>query len=279
MNCLLVINTLSGNAARTEEKEIIRKYAAEDSVRVRYLRDPSDGYDVEGVEKLIVCGGDGTLHHAINLCRGRELDLYYLPCGTFNETAKSVRGKGVIPLAPARIGTRDFAYVAAAGSFTSLGRLPDTRAKRRFKILAYLMKVLSAYRVHRIHAAIRTDEVTREDDFTLLMLSNAPRCFGFRFNRLHKKEPQRLQLLAIKAPERDNLWGRIKMFFPFFRAFFLGFSEPHIGKSILFTSIDRGELILPEQTEFCLDGESVLLSGSLPFRKEDNPTRIFLIKE
>ena len=279
MNCLLVVNTLSGNASKVRVEEIVERYAAEDRVTIRYIRKAEDDYDLTDVEKLIVCGGDGTLHHAINRCRGREIDLYYYPCGTFNESAKAVKGKGLIPLDLAQIGRRDFAYVAAAGSFTELGRLAGANAKRRLKICAYFLKVVSAYKVHRIHATIRTDSVTREDDFTLLMLSNASRCFAFRFNRLHKKEPHKLQLLAIKAPEKDNLWGRIKMFFPFFRAFFLGFSETHVGKNILFTSIDGGELLLPKEAEFCLDGESVLLSGSLPFRKEEDRARIFLIKE
>ena len=188
MNCLVVINTMSGNAAKIDEKTLLSRYAEGDAVSVKYLRTPEDVYSPDGVEKLIVCGGDGTLHHALSLCRERAIDLYYLPCGTFNETAKSTAGKGVRPLGPCgRIGDFSFAYVAAAGSFTDLGQTANADAKKRFKLLAYFAKVLSSYKVHRIRASIETEKVKEEGVFTLLMISNAKRCFGFRFNRLRKR--------------------------------------------------------------------------------------------
>ena len=280
MNCLLVINTMSGNSCRVNKSEIIAKYAADDDVTVKYLRDPSDEYSVEGIDKLIVCGGDGTLNRALSLSAEKDIDLYYLPCGTFNETAKAVKGKGIIPLPPfASIGGIPFAYVAATGSFTELGRLANANAKHRFKLFAYFAKVLSAYKVHRIQALIRTPRFARSDTYTLIMLSDAPRCFGFRFNRLHKKHPNEVQLLAIKAPACDSLWGRIKMFFPFFRAFFLGFSKPYLSDSVLFTSVDSAEITVFSPAEFCLDGESAMLGGKLRLERKKRKARVFVIKE
>ena len=280
MNCLIVINTMSGNAAKIDEKTLLSRYAEGDVVSVKYLRTPADRYSPDGVEKLIVCGGDGTLHHALSLCRERDIDLYYLPCGTFNETAKATAGKGVRPMESCgRIGESSFAYVAAAGSFTNLGQAAAPCAKKRFKLLAYFAKVLSAYKVHRIRASIETEKVKTEGVYTLLMVSNAKRCFGFRFNRLHKKQPDALQLIAIKAPKKDDLWGRIKMFFPFFRIFFLGFSKEHFGKTILVTSFREGTLTLFDKTPFCLDGESALLFGKNALTKSKGKARLFLIKE
>ncbi len=280
MNCLVVINQMSGNAAKIDEKRILSKYAAEDDVSIKYLRAPEDAYSVGGVEKLIVCGGDGTLHNALTLCRDRAIDLYYLPCGTFNETAKALDGKGVRPMEDAgRIGDVSFAYVAAAGSFTDLGQAAATGAKKRFKLLAYFAKILSAYKAHRIRASIQTEKVKTEGVYTLLMLSNAKRCFGFRFNRLHKKDQNSLQLIAIKAPRKDDLWGRIKMFFPFFRVFFMGFSKEHFGKTVLVTSFCEGKLTLFDKTTFCLDGESAVLFGENVIRKSHEKARLFLIEE
>ena len=280
MNCLLVVNTMSGNASSVRVEEILSKYAAGDDVRVRYLRDPSDGYSATGVDKLIVCGGDGTLHHALSLCGDREIDLYYLPCGTFNERAKDTEGQGLCPLRDfGRIGETDFSYVAAAGSFTSLGQDADNGDKRRYKLFAYFAKVLSAYKVHRIEAKITTDKVSVQGVYTLLMISNARRCFGFRFNRLHRKHPDALQLIAIKAPEKDDLRGRIRMFFPFFRVFFLGVSKEYIGKDILVTSFREGKITLTSETPFCLDGERVLLSGENEIAIKRGKARVFLIKE
>ena len=277
MNCLLVINTMSGNSCRVNKSEIIAKYAADDDVTVKYLRDPSDEYSVEGIDKLIVCGGDGTLNRALSLSAEKDIDLYYLPCGTFNETAKSFSGKGLRELGSiGKIGDREFAYVAAAGSFTDLGQAANPSAKKRFKLFAYFAKVLSSYRVHRIKAKITTESLSLSGTYTLIMLSNAKRCFGFRFNRLHKRCPD-LQLIAISAPKKDNLWGRIKMFFPFFRVFFLGIGRERRKGNILVTSFKEGSISLSEETPFCLDGESVLLSGENPMRK--SAARVFLIKE
>lgn len=280
MNCLLVINRMSGNAAKVNEKALLAKYAEGDDVTVKYLKDPSDVYSPDGVEKLIVCGGDGTLNHALRLCLTRKIDLYYLPCGTFNETAKAQPGNGVRPItAFGKIGEKSFAYVAAAGSFCELGQAADGNAKRKFKLFAYFAKVLSAYKVHHIRAKLETEKCSVEGRYTLIMISACKRCFGFRFNRLHKKHPDELQLIAVKAPERDNLWGRIKMFFPFFRVFFLGVGKEKRGKTLLVTSFQRGRVTLDNETPFCLDGERVVLSGENAVEKVSGQARVFLIKE
>lgn len=280
MNCLLVINTLSGNASKVREEELIEKYAADDAVSVKYIRDVDDTYSVENVNKLIVCGGDGTLNNALNLCRDREIDIYYLPFGTFNETAKGKHGSGIYSLAKiGRIGERDFSYVAAAGSFTDIGQSPSARSKRRLKIFAYFSKVLTSYKVHHIAAKIKTDTLSVEGTYTLIMLSNAVRCFGFRFNHLYRDNSDELQLLLIKAPKKNNLWGKIKMFFPFFRAFFLGFRKEHFGKTLIFTSLKSAEISLPNETLFCVDGENASFCGSLGVSKTEHKARVYLIKE
>ena len=279
MNCLLVVNEMSGNANKVNEAALLKKYAEGDEVSVKRLRLPSDDYSVDGVEKLIVCGGDGTLHHALERCLSAEIPLYYYPCGTFNETAKSAENSNKNSLETfGKIGENAFAYVAAAGSFTELGQAAEQRAKRRFKMLAYFAKVLSAYKVRFVPAKIKTERICDEGIYTLLMVSNAKRCFGFRFNRLHKKSAGDLQLIAIKAPKKDNFWGRIKIFFPFFRVFFLGFSKEFKSKNVLVTSFSKGELTLLTQTPFCLDGESALLFGKTIVEKQSSAARVFLIE-
>ncbi len=280
MNCLLVVNTLSGNASKVREDELIKKYAPEDSVTVKYIRDPADTYSVENVNKLIVCGGDGTLNHALNLCRDKEMDIVYLPFGTFNETADGRRNKKEKQLAMlGRIQGTDFAYVAAAGSFTGIGQAPSVKSKRRYKIFAYFSKVLSSYKVHRIEATIASDKLNETGVYTLLMLSNARRCFGFRFNKLYRDNSDEIQLIAIKAPKKDNLFGRIKMFFPFFRVFFLGFSKEKIGKTIKFISLKNATLTLPNPTPFCVDGEYKDLSGELTIGKFPHKAHVRIVKE
>lgn len=276
MKCLLVVNTLSGNASKVNEDELLRLYASKDDVTVRYIRSTEDSYSLEGVDKLILCGGDGTLNHALGLTRGKAIDIYYLPVGTFNETAKDRTPQGELARL-GMIGETEFAYVAAAGSFTDLGQASSAKQKQRFKIFAYFFHVLKSYRVHRIQATISYEGRSETDDYTLLMLSNATRCFGFRFNRLHRHNADELQLLTIKAPKRDDLWGRIKMFFPFFRAFFIGFSKPHFGKYVRFLSLKKVSFSLPEKTDFCLDGERISFSGELTAQTVTHAARVRIL--
>ena len=279
MNCLLVINTMSGNAAKVNPAEVIRRYAADDLVTVVYLRDPADDYDVNGVEKLIVCGGDGTLGKALNRCQDKEIDLYYLPVGTFNETAKNLAKQGVSTLPNCgKLGDRAFAYVAAAGSFTEIGRNLAAKKKKRFKIFAYFAEVLSVYTVHRIYAEIECEKVKAKGHFTLVMFSNATRCFGFRFNHLHRSDSDELQALLIKAPEKDGIIGRVKMFFPFFRAFFLGFRKEHFGKNLIFASLRSARVRFSEEVPFCLDGEIASFRGDLSVESEPCFPRVRLIR-
>ena len=277
MNCLFVVNTLSGNASKVREDELLAKYAAGDNVQKKYITSPEDTYSVAGFDKLIVCGGDGTLNHALNICRDCDIDVYYFPFGTFNETAKGSRKVPVRELAKlGRIGDVDFAYVAAAGSFTDIVRV-SAKSKRRFKVFAYFSRVLSSYRVHKIHADISCEKYESSDDYTLIMLSNARRCFGFRFNRLHKDNSDELQLITIKAPKKDNLWGRIKMFFPFFRVFFLGFNKESIGKNVRIVSAKNATIRLADPTSFCIDGEYRALSGEQMATKVAHKARVHLI--
>ncbi|MBQ9369917.1 MAG: hypothetical protein IJU10_02455 [Clostridia bacterium] len=277
MNCLLVVNTLSGNASKVREDELIEKYAAGDSVTVQYIRDEEDSYSVNGVDKLIVCGGDGTLNHAINLCRDKDIDIYYLPFGTFNETAKGQR-RGAQLAKLGRIADLDFAYVAAAGSFTDIGYSLSTKTKRRYKVFAYFSRVLKSYKVHRIQADISFGDISESGVYTLIMLSNARRCFGFRFNRLHRDNTDELQLITVKAPKKDGIWGRIKMFFPFFRVFFIGTGKDYKSKNIRFLSVKNVVIDLKEPTPFCVDGECRSLSGEVVALKTEHKARVYLIK-
>lgn len=278
MNCLLVVNKMSGNTAKIDEQQLISKYAPDDDVRIVYLRHTDDVYDTANIQKLIVCGGDGTLNHAINLCQNQAIDIYYKPCGTFNETAKDKTGKGILHIAKlGDIGGTRFSYVAAAGSFTDIGA--SANEKHHFKILAYFSKVLAAYKVHHIPAKISINGIELEDTYTLLMVSNSHRCFGFRFNHLHHEAGDEMELITIKAPKRKGLLGKIKMFFPFFRVFFLGFRKPRISKTINFIPFKEASLTLKRETKFCIDGESVNLTNTLTIKKTPTASKVLLIKD
>jgi len=85
----------------------------------------------EGLETLIVCGGDGTINEAAQALVGSRTALAVFPCGTANVLAKDLR-------LPRRVG--DFAELVASGKARTIsaGRAvkPGTDWQRYFLLMA-----------------------------------------------------------------------------------------------------------------------------------------------
>ena len=56
------------------------------------------------------------------------------------------------------------------------------------------------------------------------------------------------------APKLDGLLGKVEMFFPFFKVFFLGLRKES-EDGIIFKRIKSANISLPHNTTFCVDGE------------------------
>lgn len=273
--CKLIVNRLSGNAKRIASLEDIddllkEKYSEVDCVYIDSQHDVKMCDEVDGYDGLAVCGGDGTLNSAINAISGKNMELTYIPCGTFNDAARSMRlakklrkgDRRIRRVDLGQIGDTMFAYVLAGGIFSPIGYETKNEHKKRFKIFAYLSRVLKEYKIHRINAKITlTEDRILHDEYTLIMVINSRRCFGFPFNKIYHHNDGRAQLLLIKAPTSDGLWGKIKVFFPLFRAFFIGFRSDYDKENLKFLTIDQAFLELESETEFTVDGEKLTLSG------------------
>ena len=253
MKTLFIVNDMSGHGSGAPLSYLIDRYA-EGEYHVIHLSSPYDKFSPEGFERIVVLGGDGTLNNTLNLCKDMTVDIFYYACGTLNEKSK-IKGDPRTFNKIGKIDDKIFSYVCASGSFTEIGYRTKTEAKKRFKFFAYMAMAFKSYRVHRIPCEISWGEESIKGDFTLVMLLDSPRCFGFNFNRLYGKNPNELFLLAIKAPKAKGFLGKILMFFPFFKAFFLGFSKEKRGKTITFVSFERLKLKCPPNTPFSLDGE------------------------
>ena len=272
-DCLIVINNLSGNSSKIDIDALKNKLAVSyNSFDVKYI--PEDLGVMGGSEYagVAVCGGDGTLNHIINTTLPLNTALYYIPCGTLNEVYGAQKESTLTLVGHA--GEILFSYVCATGTFTPLGYAVDTKSKKKFKALAYISKVLREYKVYNINAKLNLDGKKIEGNYTLLMLLNSPRCFGFKFNRLYHKGE--MCLLAIKSPGKNNFINKVKIFFPFFRSFFVGFSKPYESKNILFTPFNHLDLELQSPTPFCVDGEKYDIDKTIDINitKLKNPIKI-----
>lgn len=254
MACKVIVNRDSGNCDRLDIDCLLKVLDCTDA-DVQTI-DSHTNWTATGYDTVVVCGGDGTLRNAIERCP--DTQIIYAPCGTLNETSHTdsiVSSVGCVNGTP-------FGYVCATGSFTEIGYTAKTKTKQCFKAIAYLPQVLKNYRCHKIRAQLTVDGREFCDDYTLLMILKSHRCFGFNFNRsyrLHKG----LYILAIKSCGQDCFVNRVKMFFPFFRVFFCGVSNPQIHKRWMLLPFDQLTIQLDGQRDFCLDGELTSLGGKL----------------
>ena len=269
MNCKVIVNTDSGNYNRLDLDKLLSNLGCT-NVTVELIDSHSD-WSADEADTVIVCGGDGTLHNALEKCA--EKQIVYAPCGTLNEAAKTQNAITSI----GRVNGSPFSYVCAAGSFTEIGYSTKNRDKKTFKSLAYLPHVLSSYRCHKIRAKLNVDGNTCEDDYTLLMVLKSNRCFGFNFNKSYNKN-KGLYLVAIRSFGEDGLANRLKMFIPFFRVFFCGVTAPKNTKNFMVVPFDNLTITLEMPQSFCFDGEERILSGELHFCEQILDKQINVVK-
>lgn len=269
MNCKVIVNADSGNYNRLDLDKLLDELGCANT-EVELIDSRSD-WSAEGYDTLIVCGGDGTLHNALEKCPDKK--IVYAPCGTLNETAKTCSAITSV----GKVNDEVFSYVCAAGSFTEIGYSASNKHKKHFKALAYLPEVLKTYRSREINATLNVDGRVHKDSYTLLMVLKSSRCFGFNFNKSYAKN-KGLYLVAIKSKGQDNLLNRFRMFAPFFRVFFCGVNAPKTTEEFSVVPFKELTISLDTPQSFCLDGEKRVLTGELHFCEQQLGKEIAVVK-
>lgn len=269
MTCKVIVNRDSGNCARLDLDRLLTLLETRDAQIVNI--DSSTDWTADDCDTVVVCGGDGTLHHAIEKYPDKQ--LIYAPCGTLNETSAT----DDVLTSLGRVNDTLFSYVCATGSFTEIGYSANTKSKKRFKSIAYLPQVLRFYKSHQIRAKLDVDGRIFEDDYTLIMVIKSHRCFGFSFNKSYKQN-KGLYILAIKSFGKDSLLSRARMFFPFFKVFFTG-ANTGVNKNWLLLPFHRLTVQLADSRSFCLDGEQRTFGGTLEIREYELNKHIPILKK
>ena len=108
--------------------------------------------EVDGVERVLVYGGDGTLSEAVEGLMGRNLPLGYLPGGTGNSTAREIGlpleplaalralipGR-VAPVRPGRVDDRLFINMAGFGFDGAVVHALSSDSKKRWGHFSYVV--------------------------------------------------------------------------------------------------------------------------------------------
>lgn len=275
-NCLIVINDKAGKCRRCSVDKV-RGQIGEHIFKSVHLP-TNTSLDFEGYDSLAVCGGDGTLQLIMQDVYRTDKTVYYFPCGTLNDKGKAEKychtSERPHKITIGKVDDRVFTYVLAGGAFTDIGYNADEKNKRRFGVLAYVSKVLKSYKINRIKCKVSIVDKGKTIDyvgeFNLVMFIKSPRCFGFKFNRAFDEKDEGGHLLLIRSPRHNGILGKIQMFFPFFRVFFLGLKKER-EDTIIFKRIDSADIYLSTPIDFCMDGEKCTLFGAkrLSFVKTD----------
>ena len=284
-NCLILINDKAGKCRRCSVDKIRGQIGDHTFTSVHLPCNMP--LNLDGYDSLAVCGGDGTLQLIMQETYRTDKTIYYFPCGTLNDKGKAEKYNHTTdnphPITIGKVDDKVFTYVLACGAFTDIGYNAKEKDKQRFGVLAYVMKVLKSYDVHRVKCKVTIDDNNTEKDyvgeFNLVMFIKSPRCFGFKFNRAFDENDSGGHLLLIRSPRHKGILGKIEMFFPFFKVFFLGLKDEKEG-AIIFKHIDKASLYLNCPVDFCMDGEKCTLSGAkdLSFLKTNCALQVIDIK-
>lgn len=266
----------------TEKKAVKRlsmRYGRVDVLKIHFDGDCDIRAAADSYGAVAVCGGDGTLNIALNALYGTGKELTYIPGGTFNDAAHSLSRysaeDGSVTVRLGELNGRLFTYVAAAGTFTPIGYKCDPRIKRVLGRLVYYAEVFREYKPHYIKATVRATDFEISGTFTVVMLLNSRVCFSFPFNRAYDPEAEEAHLLLIRSPEGN--FKNLKLFFSFFRAFFVGFDGDKETKNIIFRAVSSCTLETAEPQILCLDGERFECPDKCGFSIGEKKLRLFLL--
>lgn len=160
---LFIYNPHAGRgAARGKLADILNTFARADQLVTVYpTQGPGDAAQAAALacdfDRLVVCGGDGTLHEAINGLMSLPFDqrppVGYIPAGTTNDFSRNLHlPQGIENMARTavtgqargvdigRFNTQHFIYVAAFGAFTDVAYSTPQEFKNRFGHMAYLLQ-------------------------------------------------------------------------------------------------------------------------------------------
>lgn len=145
----------------------------------------------EGLDRILVAGGDGTLHHAIRALAGTDCALGVVPTGSGNDLARALD----LPLDPVdaaelartgapriidlgRIAGKPFFSVTGIGFSAEVNRFVNDRMERGRSRWAYPYAVLRTLRSFRAPSVrVEHDEGSYRGEVTMAVLANTP-CFG-----------------------------------------------------------------------------------------------------
>lgn len=224
---LLIVNPCSGRAKmRTELLRVVETLSSGGyTVTVYPTKTRGDATDYvlnlseNEYERIVVCGGDGTLNEVITglMKSGLHITLGYIPSGTLNEWSSGLGIARSIPKAAedintgkkiqidiGRFGDRYFSYTASFGAFTDASYSAPQDIKNVLGQAAYFFEgIKSLGNIKPVRLKFKTEGREIEGDFLFGAVSNSMSVGGIvKFDESAVKlNDGRFEVLLIRNPD------------------------------------------------------------------------------
>ena len=220
------------------------------------------------VGRIVCCGGDGTFNETVSgvLKSGRDIPIGYIPAGSTNDFASSLRlssdilqaAKDIVGGQPKRLdiglfGKRYFSYVASFGAFTRTSYTTPQSLKNVLGHTAYVLsgiQELSQLRTHQLRFALSDGRII-EDKFLFGAISNSTSVGGVLTlapDRVDMADGK-LELLLIRAPRNLMELGECVRALQ---------QKTYNCEMITFLSTDSLTVCAPAELCWTIDGEQEL---------------------
>lgn len=289
MNCLFIFNPVSGKGKIAKKlprirKTLLKRYKKVDIYETKSGEDLSEYLSAHAKEydAVVFSGGDGTFHKVIAALEG-DIQLGYIPSGTVNDVARSlkiprrVRGalKVIVRGHSARldcmqVGERYAMYIAAAGAFTSVTYHTPQKSKNALGALAYFFEAVRhnlKFDVFPVKAT--SGGKTIETDAVLVLVMNGKSVAGFPVNKSGSMTDGKMETVIIKQVQKPNILRRLGAYFSVASLFVFGCRIKK--RDILYlegekVTIETGENVLWDfdgEEGFCGNAEMKVLRGAV----------------
>ena len=269
---LLIVNPCSGRAKmKTELLNVVNILSADGSLVTVYptkargdATEFAAGVKENEYEKIVVCGGDGTLNEVITgiMRSGIACTLGYIPSGTLNEwssglqisrsikrAAEDITTGKKIRLDIGKFGDKYFSYTASFGAFTRTSYAASQDMKNTLGHFGYLVEGIRDLNTLRPYSVrITADGETLDGDYLFGAVANSTSIAGMM--KLDGEEvvldDGRFELLLIPNPknvvELQNLiWALL--------------NQQYDTGGLIFRHVTNIHVETDEELPWSLDGE------------------------
>ena len=170
------------------------------------------------VDLVVCCGGDGTFNETISgiLCSGAKVNVGYIPAGSTNDFAASLKiptnvmqaAMDIVEGEPVaydvgRFGDRYFSYIASFGAFTRTSYATPQSIKNALGHTAYVLEGINELsQLRKEHIRMELDGQVIEDDFLFGAISNSTSVGGILTldPKIVDMADGKLEVLLIRMP-------------------------------------------------------------------------------